>query len=308
MDSLHGDWKVYLIYFITSCHSFQAAYENPSGFYPEGLVIAMSFGRKLEIQLHLTESQPGQADANGKPDDGADEGPQLEGILNGIGDQHIDAAVMEVMIQLQTLHEFRGQADQGTHSKSQQAGNHDEIANETENHVLGAENQRHQQGDGASDQQNGAKTSGQKVAKLLNIQVDASNDGQNAQHTTGDQKVGQHHQCQLNHLGNDNLQTGNTKAKSYLNGLGTEVKGKGLVEGHDADKEFDPDFEEGRGGIHHRNGSEIACSLIPAVENMKHEYCFKKDQEDYAGDTGGNTLVVSANIIKHYALPPTRPK
>lgn len=125
--------------------------------------------RKLEIQLHLVESQPGQADADGKPDDGADEGPQLEGILNGIGDQQIDAAVMEEAVQLHTLHEFGGQADQGTHSQGQQAGNHDEVANEAENHILGAENQRHQQGDGAGDQQNGAKTCGQKEAKLLEI-------------------------------------------------------------------------------------------------------------------------------------------
>jgi hypothetical protein len=57
---------------------------------------------KSEVQFHFAEGKPGQVDANGKPGDGADDGPQLEGTLNGIGKDQIDAVVMEILIQLHT--------------------------------------------------------------------------------------------------------------------------------------------------------------------------------------------------------------
>ena len=183
-----------------------------------------------EVQFHLPEGKPAEVNAQGEPDDGNQNGPELEGILNGIGNGQIDGPVIEEAGQLQLLQEFGAQRGELMHQNGGNAGDQNDVADQAQNHVLGAENQRHQQGDGTGDQQNGAKTGGQKEAKLLKIQIDAGNDRQKAQHTTGDQKVGEHNQCQLDQLGNDNLQTGNTKAESHLNGLGTEVKGEGLVE------------------------------------------------------------------------------
>ena len=189
-----------------------------------------------EIQLHFAESKPGQVDANGKPGDGADDGPQLEGTLNGIGKDQIDAVVMEILIQLHTLQKFGAKTDSQTHNGGMEAGDQNEEAKQSQNHALSPENQRHQQAGRAGHQHNTVQTVEQKVTELLGVQVDAHEYGQTAQNTKGNGQVRQHHERDLDQLGHDHLQTGNTQAQSHLNGLGTEVKGEALNEVDEANR------------------------------------------------------------------------
>ena len=84
----------------------------------------------LEVQFHFAEDQPGQVDTHSKPGDCTDDGPQLEGTLNGIGHGQIDNRVMEILLQLQILQEFRAETGENRHSAGRNTGNQNEVADE----------------------------------------------------------------------------------------------------------------------------------------------------------------------------------